>query len=209
MAFSDSLVTSELLQVSKMFRLLHWRFQSQVQKIHSRDLLAEDKCVSEAMRIGCIIIFHLGKLWKATFFILCDVIFLLRLQGKFEIGSERANVFFLNTFYRQRWKIRLQVQRPENSRKAHLFPTKVSRTTFGISGNLRWLLNHGFWPVLVPSPQKPDTSPPPDWSTEPSEVEFLTDKTFDAFIQDNPSVMVFFYSPSEFRCLRLPLSPAQ
>ena len=37
------------------------------------------------MRIGVIIIFHLSKLWKAKFSILCDVIFLERLQGKLEI----------------------------------------------------------------------------------------------------------------------------
>ena len=37
------------------------------------------------MRIGSIIIFHLSELWKAKFFILCDVIFLMRLQGEFEI----------------------------------------------------------------------------------------------------------------------------
>ena len=34
-----------------------------------------------------IIIFQLSKLWKVTFFILCDVIFLVRLQGKFEIDK--------------------------------------------------------------------------------------------------------------------------
>ena len=34
---------------------------------------------------GSIIILHLSKLWKARFFILCDVIFLVRLQEKFEI----------------------------------------------------------------------------------------------------------------------------
>ena len=34
---------------------------------------------------GSIIIFHLSKLWKAKFLILCDVIFLVRLQGEFEI----------------------------------------------------------------------------------------------------------------------------
>ena len=40
--------------------------------------------------------FHLSKLWKAKFFILCDVIFLVRLQGKFDIdhswGRERVKV---------------------------------------------------------------------------------------------------------------------
>ena len=37
------------------------------------------------MRIGSTIIFHLSKLWTAEFFILCDVIFLVRLQEKFDI----------------------------------------------------------------------------------------------------------------------------
>ena len=32
-----------------------------------------------------MIMFHLSKLWKATFFVLCDAILLVRLQGKFEI----------------------------------------------------------------------------------------------------------------------------
>ena len=44
--------------------------------------------LSEVVRIGSIIIFHLSKRWKAKFSILCDVIFLVRLEGKFEIGSE-------------------------------------------------------------------------------------------------------------------------
>ena len=37
------------------------------------------------MRIGSIIIFPLTKLWKVKFSILCDVIFLVGMQGKFEI----------------------------------------------------------------------------------------------------------------------------
>ena len=45
----------------------------------------EDECKSDVVRIGTMIIFHLSKLWKAKFFILCDAIFLVRLQGKFEI----------------------------------------------------------------------------------------------------------------------------
>ena len=44
-----------------------------------------EKSISEVVRIGGMIIFHLSKLWKATFFILRDVIFLVRLQGKFEV----------------------------------------------------------------------------------------------------------------------------
>ena len=43
------------------------------------------KCISDEVRIGSIIIFHLSKLWKAKFSILCNVIFLVRLHGKFEI----------------------------------------------------------------------------------------------------------------------------
>ena len=38
------------------------------------------KCISGVARICIIIIFHLSKLWKAKFSILCDVIFLVRLQ---------------------------------------------------------------------------------------------------------------------------------
>ena len=43
------------------------------------------------VRIGSIIIFHLSKLWKAKFFILCDVIFLVRLQRKFENTVKMRN----------------------------------------------------------------------------------------------------------------------
>ena len=43
--------------------------------------------MSEVVRIGVIIIFHLSKLWKPKFSILCDVIFLERLQGKLEIDQ--------------------------------------------------------------------------------------------------------------------------
>ena len=41
--------------------------------------------MSELVRIGRKTICHLSKLWEAKFFILCDVIFLVRLQEKFEI----------------------------------------------------------------------------------------------------------------------------
>ena len=59
-------------------------FHSQVQKVHSPNL-PEENCMSEVVRIGSIIIFHLSKLWKAKFFILCEVTFLVRLQGRLEI----------------------------------------------------------------------------------------------------------------------------
>ena len=39
----------------------------------------QEKCIREVVRVGSIIIFHLSKLWKAKFFILCDVILLMRL----------------------------------------------------------------------------------------------------------------------------------
>ena len=45
----------------------------------------KNKCKSKAVKIGSIIIFHLSKQWNAKFSILCDAIFLVRLQGKFEI----------------------------------------------------------------------------------------------------------------------------
>ena len=53
-------------------------------QVHSPNILNE-KCVSGVVRIGSVIIRHLSELWKAKFFILCDVIFLVRLQGKFAI----------------------------------------------------------------------------------------------------------------------------
>ena len=33
----------------------------------------KDKCISDVVRIGSVIIFHLSKVWKAKFFMLCDV----------------------------------------------------------------------------------------------------------------------------------------
>ena len=57
----------------------------------------KEKCISEVVRIGSIIIFHLSKLWKAKFVILCDVIFLVRgCKGNLKLitlGSERVNMF--------------------------------------------------------------------------------------------------------------------
>ena len=57
--------------------------------------LLKENCLSKVVRIGNIIIFHVSKSWKAKFIILCDVIFLMRLQGKFEmitLGSERVKL---------------------------------------------------------------------------------------------------------------------
>ena len=41
--------------------------------------------MSDVARICSIITFDLSKLWKVKFSILCDVIFLVRLQGNFDI----------------------------------------------------------------------------------------------------------------------------
>ena len=55
----------------------------------------KEKCISEVVRIGIIIIFHLSKLWKPKFFIKYDVKFLVRLQGNYlkliTVRSERVN----------------------------------------------------------------------------------------------------------------------
>ena len=47
----------------------------------------KEKYVSKVVRIGCMInlAYNLSKLWKVMFFILCEVMFRVRLQGKFEI----------------------------------------------------------------------------------------------------------------------------
>ena len=59
-------------------------FHSQVQQVHF-SITIWKKYLSEVMRISRTIIFHLSKLWKAKFFILCEVIFVVRLQEKIEI----------------------------------------------------------------------------------------------------------------------------
>ena len=53
----------------------------------------EAKFTSDVVRIGSLIIFHLSKLCKVKFFIMCGVIFMVRLQGKFGIDpkSDRPN----------------------------------------------------------------------------------------------------------------------
>ena len=46
----------------------------------------QEKCISKVVRIDGIMNFHLSKLWKAKFSIPCGVIFLVRLQRKFEVN---------------------------------------------------------------------------------------------------------------------------
>ena len=65
------------------------------QKVPSPNLLNR-KCISEVVRIGSAIIFHLRELWKAKFSILSDVLLLVRLQEKFDIDHSTLSLPRLN-----------------------------------------------------------------------------------------------------------------
>ena len=67
------------------------------------------------VRIGSIIIFHLRKLWKAKFFILCDVIFLVRLQEKFEIDHSLGVRPTIKPTQWSSWAICLLIQQTQTS----------------------------------------------------------------------------------------------
>ena len=58
----------------------------QYSAIRSPNLLRRN-CISDVVRIGSTIVSHLIKLWNVKFFLLCDVIFLVKLQGKFELDQ--------------------------------------------------------------------------------------------------------------------------
>ena len=81
---SNRVVTDYQVSCGSIQPTLQEIFHSQVQKVHSPKLFKQ-KYIREVVRIGSIIIFHLTKLWKVKFFILCDVVCLVRLQGKLEI----------------------------------------------------------------------------------------------------------------------------
>ena len=77
--------------------------------------------MSDVARICSTITFHLSKLWNIKFSILCDVIFLVRLQGKFDIDhsqEERVNPKVLPQtkktesipYFRLKWKIQITYQ---------------------------------------------------------------------------------------------------
>ena len=51
--------------------------------------LSKSDCMSDVGIICNIITFHLSKLCKVKFSILCDVIFLVRLQGNFDIDHSQ------------------------------------------------------------------------------------------------------------------------
>ena len=44
-----------------------------------------EECISKVLRIGIIIIFRLCKLWKAKFFILCDICFWWGCRGNLKL----------------------------------------------------------------------------------------------------------------------------
>ena len=65
--------------------------------------LSKSDCMSDVARIGSIIIFHLSKLWKVKFSILCDAIFLSGCRGiliLITLRSERVKVQPLLTHYK-------------------------------------------------------------------------------------------------------------
>ena len=64
-------------------------------KRHSPNLLKR-KSIGEVVRICNIILFYPRKLWIAKIFILCDVIFLLRLQEKFDIDHSTTQYVNFN-----------------------------------------------------------------------------------------------------------------
>ena len=74
--------------VSCWIASLYYPFHSWAQKVHSPNLLKR-KCISKVVRICIKIIFHLSKLWKAKFSLLCDVIFLVGLERKFDIDHSQ------------------------------------------------------------------------------------------------------------------------
>ena len=60
-------------------------------KLHRISLPSSKRTLSQQtyklVRIVSVIIFHLSKLWKTKFFILCGGVFQVGLQGKFEIDT--------------------------------------------------------------------------------------------------------------------------
>ena len=57
----------------------------------------EKMYISEVLRIGSAIIFHLSELWKAKFSILCDVLLLVRLQEKVDIDYTCTRLTLIQT----------------------------------------------------------------------------------------------------------------
>ena len=67
-------------------------------------ILPKSESIYDVLRIGSVIIFHLSKLWKATFFELCDAIFLVRLQGNYlKLTTVRSEGLKLPSNRRRTW----------------------------------------------------------------------------------------------------------
>ena len=84
---SSSLSVRLFISVFSFFLSTSLNFSLQSSSIFSQPF--EYKCLSDihVVRVGSLIIFHLCKLWKAEFSILCDVKFLVRLHRKCEIDQ--------------------------------------------------------------------------------------------------------------------------
>ena len=99
-----------------------------VQKVHSPNLLKK-KCIRELERIDSIIIVHVSRLWKAKFSILCDVIFLVRLQEKIEIDHNltngKENFLFFLVFSQWRSLLVCESRATTRSSSWHLRENKV------------------------------------------------------------------------------------
>ena len=77
-------------QSQVMTNILAEKFHLTFPVLSSKNTLSQpyqERRISDVVRIGNIIISYLSKLWRVKFFIhrLCDAIFLVRLQEKFEI----------------------------------------------------------------------------------------------------------------------------
>ena len=110
-----------------------------------------------------IIIFHLSKLWQTKFFILCDVIFLVKLQGIFAFDQSwewKGQPFW--------WKTHLDLSCfswPQSRSPAWTCPssspwTRCARCTTR-SGCLEWKNTWPGWRSAVLAPSIPPRVPPP------------------------------------------------
>ena len=104
------------------------------------------------MRIGSQIIFHLKRVWKAKFFTLCDVIFLVRLQGNLKlITKNKPQVAVALAFQQMRTpdasRREICVQEFGNAyqRKRYHFYHRVQQT---IQGNKMLFANNARFPLI-------------------------------------------------------------
>ena len=87
--------------------------------------------MSEVLRIGSIIIFYLSKLWKAKFFILYELLFLVRPQGKFEVDQLLGLKGLISQHSRNSVRIRI---RAKGSVRASFGLSNLKTRRFGSEG---------------------------------------------------------------------------